>query len=113
MLDMGPKGSPHPAHVEKGAHRIWIAPIEGRMSIRLCHVDETHLLKPKIPEDDWNVHPNHFHADLFQPDYDKYPHLKELRVIEAQVEKGDIVFVPEGWAYQLYYDEYTVTVSHK
>ena len=44
----------------------------------------------------WNVHPNHFHVDLFNPDYEKYPHLEELRVLETPVETGDVVFIPEG-----------------
>lgn len=43
MLDMGPKGSPHPAHVEKGAHRIWIAPIEVRVASLLATCDLNYM----------------------------------------------------------------------
>ena len=113
LIQMGPKGVTAPTHVEKGARRIWIAMIEGSATVRMCHVDDLRHLKPKIPEeDDWNVHPNHFHVDLFQPDYEQYPHLKQLRIMETPLKKGEVVFVPEGWAYQVYNDKTSVTMSH-
>lgn len=113
LMQVGPKGSTAPTHVEKGARRIWIAMVEGSATVRMCHADDLRHLKPTVPdEDDWNVHPNHFHVDLFKPDYAQYPHLRELRIMETPLKKGEVVFVPEGWAYQTYNDNMSLTISH-
>jgi len=111
-ITLGPAGAHAPIHIERGSYRLWMAVVKGAKKVRLCSPDDIQALYPKLHEDDWNVHPQDFHADLFEPDFEKFPLLEELRILEATVMPGDVIFIPEGWAHQFSNEEYTISLAY-
>jgi hypothetical protein len=42
--------------------------------------------------------------DIGNPDFDKYPRLKEVPGFECTLEHGDTLFIPSGWWHYVYYE---------
>lgn len=87
----GPAGTVTPLHHDP--MNLMMAHVYGRKRWRLISPDDTHLLYNNI-----GVFSD---VDLENPDYEKYPLFKNVRVIETVLEPGEAIFVPVGWWHQV------------
>ncbi len=46
-----------------------------------------------------------FAVDYENPDYEKYPALKHLKGFEAELNHGDVLYIPPGWWHYIIYEE--------
>jgi|GEM_PF-305560 len=87
----GPAGTITPLHHDP--MNLMMAHIWGRKRWRLISPEETPLLYNNVGV--------FSEVDLENPDLEKYPLFKGVRVIEAVLEPGEIIFVPVGWWHQV------------
>lgn len=50
-------------------------------------------------------------VNLFEPDYDKFPHFRRATPIEFILEPGDTLYQPAGWSHQIESLDVTVSVN--
>ena len=86
-LWIGPKGTLTPMHHDQNA---------------LIHVQITgrkkwQLVSPFNTPDVYNHHHVFSQVDLFNIDHDRFPMMKNVKVIEVTIEAGDALFLPLGW----------------
>jgi len=48
---------------------------------------------------------NHSHVDVLEPDLERYPAFKNARGMEAVLEHGETLFIPQMWWHYVYYSE--------
>jgi len=76
-----------------------------------------HLFDPKdtpylnSTDEDTN-YPTRFDVDTFRPDLSLWPELRKATIWEANLTKGDILFIPEDWPHQVYNPGPTVALAY-
>ena len=86
-LWFGPRGTTTPLH--RDDHPILFGQIHGRKHVRLIAPSEESRLY---------VHDRWYSAvDLEEPDYERFPLFRGVRVFDIVVEPGDMLFLPPGW----------------
>lgn len=73
---------------------------EGHKKVLLFGPDQSIALY-KVP---FSIH-NAEGIDLHDPDYDKYPALKQVKGFEAHMEHGDALFMPSRWWHYIVYED--------
>jgi len=104
-LFFGGEGSSTRNHYDIDMSHVFISQYKGIKKIWLFPLDESVKLY-KIP---FNFHSL---ANLKDPDYDKFPALKTLKGLEAEIRPGETLFMPSGyWHYIQYVTEgYSISV---
>ncbi|HBB33701.1 MAG TPA: hypothetical protein DDZ80_27120 [Cyanobacteria bacterium UBA8803] len=97
----GPAGTITPLHHDP--MNLFMAHIYGRKRWRLISPSYTPLVYNNV-----GVFSD---VDLENPDYEKYPLFKEVRVIETVLEPGEVIFVPVGWWHQVKGLDITIALS--
>lgn len=98
-LFFGGEGSSTRNHYDIDMSNVFISQYKGIKKIWLFPLNESTNLY-KIP---FNFHSL---ANLKEPDYDKFPALKNLKGIEAEIHPGETLFMPSGyWHYIQYVTE--------
>lgn len=87
----GPAGTITPLHHDP--MNLMMAHVWGRKRWRLVSPEETPLLYNNVGV--------FSEVDLENPNLEKYPLFKNVRVIETVLEPGEIIFVPVGWWHQV------------
>ncbi len=83
----GPAGTITPLHHDPV--NLMFAQVYGRKIWKIIPPYYTHLL--------YNYRGVFSEVDCENPNYEKYPLFKEVRVIEVILEPGDVIFMPVGW----------------
>jgi len=98
-LFFGGEGSSTRNHYDIDMSHVFISQYKGIKKIWLFPLDESVNLY-KIP---FNFHSL---ANLKDPDYNKFPALKDLKGLEAEIKPGETLFMPSGyWHYIQYVTE--------
>ncbi|MCP2729137.1 cupin-like domain-containing protein [Limnofasciculus baicalensis] len=97
----GPAGTITPLHHD--TMNIFMAHIYGRKRWRLISPAYTPLVYNNIGV--------FSEIDLENPDDEKYPLFKDVRVIETVLEPGEVIFVPVGWWHQVKGLDVTIALS--
>jgi ribosomal protein L16 Arg81 hydroxylase len=50
-------------------------------------------------------------VDLQNIDYDKYPLMKRVKIMEITVEEGEAMFVPVGWWHNVVSEDVSISLS--
>ena len=97
----GPKGTVTPLHYDP--MNIFMAQVRGRKTVKL------------VPANDLDLVYNHYavysQVDLSDPDYAKFPRFRDARVLEVELEPGDVLFLPVGWWHWVKSLDASITVS--
>jgi hypothetical protein len=97
----GPVGTITPLHHDTA--NLMMAQVYGRKRWRVISPDDTSFL--------YNYIGVFSAVDLENPDYDKYPLFKNVNVMEAILEPGEIIFIPLGWWHQVKALDISISLS--
>jgi hypothetical protein len=101
VLWFGPGGAITPLHFDP--LNTFLCQVYGRKRVRLIGPSQKHLLRP---------YGNFFsNIDLEKPNFERYPQLKELDIIELIVGPGEVLFLPVGWWHQVRSLDVSISVS--
>jgi len=85
---IGPDGSGTRFHIDTSGTHAWLCQLIGAKRWIMYPPGE-------VPEEYL------FAADLFRPNYARFPKLKHARRWHATLEPGEVIFVPYGWQHQV------------
>ncbi len=96
FLFFGGAGSRVPLHFDIDLSHVFLSQFHGRKKVLLFGPEQSKLLYH---------HPFTVSSpvDLTNPDYDRYPALKQAKGIEAILHPGDTLFMPSGWWHGIEY----------
>ncbi|MGB7444046.1 MAG: cupin-like domain-containing protein [Coleofasciculaceae cyanobacterium] len=97
----GPAGTITPLHHDP--LNLIMAHVSGHKRWRLISPNQTPLV--------YNHVGVFSQVDLENPDYDKYPLFKNVKVLEVVLEPGEMIFVPVGWWHQVKALDISIAVS--
>lgn len=86
-LWFGPLGTVTPLHHDDSAGLL--AQVRGRKLVR--------LVAPWFTELVYNDRECYSAVDLTSIDYDRFPNMRHVRVLEVTIGPGDVLFIPLGW----------------
>lgn len=104
-LFFGGEGSSTRNHFDIDMSHVFLSQFKGTKKIWLFPLEQSSYLY-KLP---YNFHSL---ANLKNPDYEKFPALKKLQGLEAEIKEGETLFMPSGyWHYIQYVTEgYSISV---
>lgn len=97
----GPAGTITPLHHDPV--NLMMAHVTGRKRWRLIAPEQTPLM--------YNYRGVFSKVDCENPDYQKYPLFKNVRIIEEVLEPGEVIFIPVGWWHQVKALEVSLSMS--
>lgn len=97
-LYIGPKGSSSQLHIDIVKSSAWNAVISGKKMWHFYSPDQIASL--------YNLR-----IDSFNPDFDKFPRLAEIKPIVCIQNPGDVVFTPSGWPHQVINIESSISIT--
>ena len=113
-----------PSYLTKEKTGVWHLWVGAKGTITPLHHDENALLHIQIKgRKHWKfispcfTHKVYNHksvfseVDIFNPDYNKYPLLKDVKVLETTVEEGETMFLPIGWWHAVESLEPSISIS--
>lgn len=86
-LWIGPKGTLTPMHHDENA----------LIHVQVMGRKKWQLISPFNTPDVYNNHHVFSEVDVFNIDYDRFPKMKNVKIIEVTVNPGDALFLPLGW----------------
>lgn len=92
---LGRNGTRANLHVDMFGSSFWMALFKGRKHWRFVDESERALLY-----EDRHTH-NFPGVDLFEPDYERFPLLRHVRVFDVVLQPGELLFVPGGSPHQV------------
>lgn len=101
VLWFGPAGAITPLHFD--ALNSFLCQVYGRKQVRLISPNHKHLLG--------NYGKYFSEIDLDHLDYDRYPQLKDIDIIEIVLEPGQVLFLPVGWWHQVKSLDVSISIS--
>ncbi len=89
---MGGGGLGFPLHIDRGCINAFIMQIYGQKDFVIIdpsYADKLYPSKefPQVSDIE----------NIWKPDLDRFPNLKEVRGVHARLNPGDLIFVPSGW----------------
>ncbi|MEB3828530.1 cupin-like domain-containing protein [Phormidium sp. CCY1219] len=97
----GPAGTITPLHFD--SLNTFLCQVYGRKRIKLISPNHKHLL--------YNRGRYHSYIDLENPDYEQFPLLENVNIIETVLEPGEVLFMPVGWWHHVKALDIAVSVS--
>lgn len=97
----GPAGTVTPLHHDPV--NILLAQVKGRKLVKLISTNQTPLM--------YNHVGVFSKVDLDNPDYDKYPLFRKVKIIETILEPGEVLFLPVGWWHYVRSLDISISVS--
>lgn len=92
-------------HVDYGGTSAWMGMVEGRKHWIIAPLSQkSYLYESK------DIH-NRFDADLFRPDYDRFPLLRQAVVYDSIVKPGEVVFIPGNCPHQVQNLDLTIGIA--
>ncbi len=106
VLFVGGKGAKVQMHYDIDLANIMLCHFGGKKSVLLFPPDQTRFLY-KVPFSFSSLHD----IDYANPDLEKYPALKHVRGQVAELEHGDMLYIPSGYWHYIRYDEIGFSLS--
>ena len=101
FLWYGPKGTYTPLHHD--SMNIFMAQVKGRKNIKLVPSTEMDLVY-----NHWGVYSN---VNLEEPDYERFPKLRDATVLDVMLNPGEVLFLPAGWWHSVRSLDMSITVT--
>ena len=106
-LFIGGPGSGFPLlHYDIYNLHVLIVQIKGRKEIRLFSPGDSDRMYPKT-----NIPSHSIIEDAFNPDFNKYPLLRDAIPIDITLNPGEGIFLPAGWWHTTKFNEATISVA--
>lgn len=105
-LSFGPTGAVTPLHYDFFDNCAGV--ITGRKRFIVFPPSEIPKMGFNSP---FSSMPHISQVDLTQPDYERFPQLKNVSAYEAALGPGDVLFVPVHWSHQVFTDEESLSVN--
>ncbi|MGI9452439.1 MAG: cupin-like domain-containing protein [Geminicoccaceae bacterium] len=106
VLFVGGEGARVQMHYDIDLANIMLCHFGGKKTVLLFSPEQTPYLY-KVPFSFSSL----FDIDYSDPDFQKYPALKHVRGQVAELEHGDIMFIPSGYWHYICYDEIGFSLS--
>ena len=97
-LFIGPPGTGFPLHLDVGHTAAWNVQLQGRKAWFAVHPGSSHCLYDG-------------EADLFLPDFERFPLLREVRAWQGILEPGEAIYLPSLCWHQTQILEISVALS--
>jgi ribosomal protein L16 Arg81 hydroxylase len=106
LLWIGRKGTTSPLHYDlmDNFHAL----VKGRKRFALFDRRETRNLYPRTV---LSKTPHLSHVDLNKPDYSRYPRFRRAQLMNAELEAGDMLFLPSCWWHHVTSVEASIAVN--
>jgi hypothetical protein len=98
----GPGGTVTPLHHD--VMNVLMTQVYGRKTVLLIAPDQTHRI--------YNHVGVYSEVDPEQPDYERFPRYRQVDVMRADLEPGDVLFLPVGWWHHVRSLSISITVSY-
>jgi len=96
---IGPKGAITPLHQDIWGTHAWLSQLVGRKHWILFPPDNRNLLYDYEPE-------------ATNPDFERFPLLRDTAPLDCIIGPGDTIFVPGGWAHEVVSLDATFSITH-
>lgn len=106
VLFVGGKGAKVQMHYDIDLANIMLCHFGGKKTVLLFPPEQTRYLY-KVPFSFSSLH----HIDYSAPDFEKFPALKQVKGQVAELEHGDILYIPSGYWHYIRYDEIGFSLS--
>lgn len=106
VLFVGGKGARVQMHYDIDLANIMLCHFGGKKRVLVFPPDQTRYLY-KVPFSFSSLHG----IDYSNPDFEKYPALKHVKGQVAELDHGDILFIPSGYWHYICYDEIGFSLS--
>ncbi len=106
VLFVGGEGARVQMHYDIDLANIMLCHFGGKKTVLLFSPEQTPYLY-KVPFSFSSL----FDIDYSNPDFEKYPALKHVKGQIAELEHGDIMFIPSGYWHYIIYDEIGFSLS--
>lgn len=106
VLFVGGKGARVQMHFDIDLANILLCHFGGKKRIMLFSPDQQRFMY-RVPFSFSSLHA----IDFLNPDFEKYPALKNLHAEIAELEHGDVVYIPSGYWHYVIYDEMSFSLS--
>jgi len=98
---LGPKGVVTPMHRDQ--NNIYLAQIIGRKKVM--------LVSPLSIDRIYNAEGHHSEINFDAIDFDRFKRARELRILEAIISPGDLLFIPVAWWHHVTSLDLTLSIS--
>jgi len=105
-LLLGGESSGFPLHYDRGNMHAYLCQIAGRKKAVLLPPSEAKYVYPI----QGNINVSSIN-DIWNPDYEKYPLLKQAKSFHVTLEPGDILYIPERWWHSTYNIDVSIGVT--
>ena len=106
VLFVGGKGAKVQMHYDIDLANIMLCHFGGKKKVLLFAPDQTPYLY-KVPYSFSSLHS----IDYSNPDFDTYPALKKVRGLTAELDHGDILYIPSGYWHYITYEDIGFSLS--
>jgi len=106
VLFMGGKGAKVQMHFDIDLADILLCHFGGKKRVLLVSPEQTPLLY-HVPFSFSSL----FDIDYDSPDYEKYPALKNVRAEVAELNHGDVLYIPPGYWHYITYDDISFSMA--
>jgi hypothetical protein len=98
LMFFGGKDARLNLHYDIDCSHVFLTHFQTRKKVFLYSPDQGTCLY-KLPST------NHSHVDVLEPDLEQYPAFKLAKGMEADLEHGETLFIPQLWWHYVYYSE--------
>lgn len=106
VLFVGGTGARVQMHFDIDLANILLCHFGGRKRVLLFSPEQKALMY-RVPFSFSSLHD----IDFLEPDFDKYPALRQLNAECAELEHGDVLYIPSGYWHYVIYDEMSFSLS--
>lgn len=100
----GNQGSSVDVHFDADMSHVFLTQFSGKKTVILFPHDK----KRELYQHPLTVSTN---VDIANPDFERYPALKQVEGYRCELFHGDTLFIPSGWWHYIYYDEPSFSLS--
>jgi len=106
VMFVGGKGAKVQMHFDIDYADIFLCHFGGKKKFMLFSPEQTKLMY-HVPYSFSAL----FDVDFENPDYEKYPALRELQGYETELNHGDILYIPPGWWHYVTYEDISYSMA--
>lgn len=106
---LGPRGAVSNLHQDRWDTHFWMAQLEGRKRWILFSPDQVGLLYRAGGNSRELVS---FSVIPEQPDFDRFPLLRQAKGVECTIKQGDLLICPGGWVHWVKSLDATLSLTH-
>eukprot|EP00051_Salpingoeca_urceolata_P017884 m.247144 g.247144 ORF g.247144 m.247144 type:complete len:435 (+) comp19069_c1_seq5:123-1427(+) len=116
-ISIGNNGTGTSVHIEPFGLQSWMVAVEGVTEMRIFREEDSPFLSPRRtvlfePVETFRRY-GLFEADVFAPDFKRFPFLASLRGWQVNLTRGDVLYIPAGFPHATRNHGNTITYGSK